>query len=52
MDWNATKDENGATIAIAIIRKPAVVPVSHPKYGGVILFNPGRSTLNSSLEKS
>ena len=36
--WNGTTD---ATISLAVIRKPAVVPVTHPKYGGAILGNPG-----------
>lgn len=36
--WNGTTD---ATVSIAVIKKPAMVPVTHPRYGGAILFNPG-----------
>ncbi|KAK5173828.1 uncharacterized protein LTR77_002509 [Saxophila tyrrhenica] len=36
--WNGTTD---ATVSIAIVKKPAAVPVTHPRYGGPILFNPG-----------
>lgn len=39
MDWfNKTTN---ATISLAVIRQPAVVPVTHPQYGGAILLNPG-----------
>ena len=37
-DWNGTTD---AKIGLAVIRKPAVVPITHPQYGGAILLNPG-----------
>lgn len=36
--WNSTTN---ATVTIALVRKPAVVPVAHPKYGGAIILNPG-----------
>ena len=39
MDWNST--ELTDTFAIAIIRLPAKVEVSDPRYGGAILINPG-----------
>jgi hypothetical protein len=36
--WNGTTN---ATVGVAVIKKPAVVPVTHPQYGGVTLHNPG-----------
>ncbi|KEQ66032.1 uncharacterized protein M437DRAFT_41520 [Aureobasidium melanogenum CBS 110374] len=36
--WNGTTD---ATITLALIRKPAIVPVTDPKYGGAVILNPG-----------
>lgn len=36
--WNATTN---ATVTLALVRKPAAVPVTHPKYGGAVILNPG-----------
>ncbi|KAK4554832.1 hypothetical protein LTR86_007980 [Recurvomyces mirabilis] len=36
--WNGTTN---ATIGLAVVRKPARVPVSHSQYGGAVLLNPG-----------
>lgn len=36
--WNDTTDAN---ISLAVIRLPAVVPITDPQYGGAVLLNPG-----------
>jgi pimeloyl-ACP methyl ester carboxylesterase len=36
--WN---DTTNATVTLALIRKPALVPVTHPRYGGAVVMNPG-----------
>ncbi|KAF4123019.1 Proteinase [Geosmithia morbida] len=38
MDWKAGGQE---TVSMAILRRPAKVPVTDPRYGGAILINPG-----------
>ncbi|KAF2223530.1 proteinase [Elsinoe ampelina] len=40
MDWNSTQLDDG-TVAIAIVRVPAKVPVTDPSYGGAVFINPG-----------
>jgi len=36
--WNGTTN---ATVTLALVKKPAAVPVTDPRYGGVVLMNPG-----------
>ena len=40
MDWNSTEYSN-QRVQIALMKRPAVVPVTDSRYGGPILFNPG-----------
>ena len=39
LDWNETTSGEGGKVAIAIVKKPAIIDVTDPRYGGVILFN-------------
>lgn len=43
LDWNASQRErdSGPRAAIAVIKLPAKVPVTHPRYGGPVVLNPG-----------
>ena len=40
MDYNSTGGK-GRKFSLAIVRIPAKVPVSGPRYGGAVLINPG-----------
>lgn len=43
LNWNVSAEarESGPRAAIAIAKLPAKVPVTDPRYGGVVLLNPG-----------
>ncbi|KAK6003422.1 hypothetical protein QM012_009193 [Aureobasidium pullulans] len=36
--WNGTTN---ATVTLALVKKPAIVPVTHPRYGGAVVLAPG-----------
>lgn len=36
--WNGTTN---ATISLAVVKKPAIVDITDPRYGGAVLLNPG-----------
>lgn len=43
LNWNASQEqrEAGPHAAVAVIKLPAKVPVTHPRYGGPVILNPG-----------
>jgi hypothetical protein len=41
LDWTAKDRDGGKRAAIAVVRRPAKVLVTDPRYGGPVLVNPG-----------
>ncbi|KAL4896125.1 TAP-like protein-domain-containing protein [Aspergillus ambiguus] len=46
LNWNATQHEEQQqqqqnAVAIAVIKRPARVPITDPRYGGAVILNPG-----------
>ena len=50
MNWRDPHSEELEKVAIAIIKLPAKVHASDPRYGGAILLNPGDENLNQGVE--
>lgn len=42
MDWNDV-DATNNNVAIAVVRLPAKVKITDPRYGGAVIVNPGQS---------
>ena len=40
MDWNGAED-NSQRVQIALMKRPAAVPITDSRYGGPVLLNPG-----------
>lgn len=50
MSWMSEQGEDAAIVSIAVLRRPAKVNVTDPRYGGAILVNPGNAQfLNSYM---
>lgn len=41
LNWNASNDQANDRAAIAIVKLPAKVLPTDPRYGGIVVFNPG-----------
>lgn len=41
LNWNASTTDSNATVSLAVIKRPARVPVTDPRYGGPVIVNPG-----------
>lgn len=48
MDWLGTSGEAGHAVDLALVKVEASVPVTDASYGGAVVLNPGKSTLNTS----
>lgn len=42
LNWNATGEAREKRAAIAIVKCPAKVPITHEQYGGIVVVNPGK----------
>jgi hypothetical protein len=48
LDWTAKDRDGGKRAAVAVVRLPARVAVTDPRYGGAVLTNPGEIHLIAS----
>jgi hypothetical protein len=49
LDWTAEEGTDNRTAEIALIKVPAIVPVTDSRYAGPVVLNPGESQYNTSL---